>query len=142
MPTDTVQLSAAITTFMLDNWTHTPMCLRGSNGFDLTGQHSGNLNDLGVDFIEFDFNNTARRPAGISRDSGFRVMGFLDIQIFTDVGQGNMKLAEIEHQLFTLLERKTINTAQIRTALNVSRPYEFRGKLTKTVSFPLEYFQS
>jgi hypothetical protein len=142
MPTDTISLSKAITGFMLDNWTLTPFAIKGTEGFDLSGQHTGNLNDLGVDFIEFDFNNTSRSPAGISRDSGSRALGFLDIQIYTAVGQGNMKLAEIEHQLFTLLERKTIDTAQIRTALNVGRPYEFRGKLTKTVSFPLEYFQS
>lgn len=142
MPTTPTALNKAITDFMLDNWTVTPMCLKGSGGFDLTGTHEGNLNDLDVDFIEFQFNTTNRRPAGISRDSGAQALGFLDIQIYTEVGLGNMKLAEIEHQLFTLLERKTINTAQVRTALDVGRPYEFRGKLTKVVSFPFEYFQS
>lgn len=142
MPTNPVDLSKAINDFMIDNWTATPLCLKGSEGFDLSGQYTSNLNDLAVNFIEFEFNTVGRQPAGVSRDSGVRALGFLDVQIYTSVGRGNLELADIEHQLFTLLERKTINTAQIRSALNIGRPHEFRGKLTKVVSFPIEYFQS
>lgn len=140
MPIETSDLGSAVAGFLLDNWTATPLCFTGSKGFDLSGQHTQNLYDVSVDFIEFEFNGTARKPAGVSRDSGIQALGFLDIQIYTELGLGNMKLAEIEQQLFKLLERKTIATAQVRAALSVGKPYEFRGKLTKMVSFPFEYF--
>jgi hypothetical protein len=142
--TNSDELTGAIIDRFITHWTHCAMCIKGSGGFDLSGTNppDKNVYDLGIDFIEFEYNDSGRTSAGINRDSGVRVLGFLDVQIFTQLGFGNMRLAEIERHLFTLLERQTIATAQVRPALSAGRPYEFRGKLTKVISFPFEYFQS
>lgn len=139
MPTDIVDFSKALTNLLIDEWAVTPVTMKGSGGLDLKGS-SENLFHDGAEFIEFEVGVEARSGAGISAASGVRVLGYIDVQMYTNTGEGTTRLADIERQLYQLLERRSLNAAQIRTGV-ASKPYEFRGRLTKNVSFPFEYFE-
>lgn len=142
MPTTLPQVKLALINHLLDNWPSTPICESGAGGVDISGQVQGNLFDSDAEFIEIDIGLTARGAAGVSRHSGTRVLAYLDVQMYIMPGSGTMRLAELESQLYPLVERKTIGGAEIRNAQGQSKPYEFRGRLTKIVSFPIEYFET
>jgi hypothetical protein len=142
VPTTFPTLKLAITNHLIDNWPATPICESGAGGTDITGQVTGSLFDSSHEFIEIDIGVTARGAAGVSRHSGTRVLAYLDVQMYIEPGSGTMRLAELESQLYPLVERKTIGGAEIRNAQGQSKPYEFRGRLTKIVSFPIEYFET
>ena len=142
MATDIVQVRLAVINHLLDNWAETPICETGAGGVDITGAEQGCLFDLDVDFIEISINTRSRYAAGVSCDSGIRVFAYLDVQLYTPSGNGTIRLTELESQLSALVGRRSLGGAVIRSASNVSAPYEFRGRLTKLMSFPIEFYET
>lgn len=142
MPTTFPKLKLALTNHLIDNWTETPICEKGAGGLDLTGQVQDSLFSLQHDFIEISVSVTRRASAGVSRHGGTKVLAHLDVQMYTQPGNGTMRLATLQAALYPLLERKSISSAEVRSASGHSRPYEFRGHLTQIVSFPIEYFET
>lgn len=140
MPTDIYTFSNAAVNHLLDNWEHSPVTRAGMGGFDLTGVAQGDLFALQVPFIEVTVHDAAHAPAGINYQSGTKTQGFIDINIYTPLDTGDAELVRLAGLLYSVYERKRINEAQVRPALRALRPYEYRGKLCKSISFPFEFF--
>lgn len=139
MAANVSDISLDLTNHILTYWSLTPVSKLTLNGLDITGQYSGSLFSQGVNFICIDFYSANRKGAGISYKSGVHSQGFLDIEIYVELGAGDYDMNEIEQQLYTILERKKIGHANVKSAI-VSKPYELRGKLVKNLSFPVEFF--
>jgi hypothetical protein len=133
------EISLTLTNYLLQNWTLTPISKLTLNGADITNQIEGSLFQKNINFICIDFVQSNRKGAGISYNSGVHSQGFLDIEIYVELGVGDADMLNIEQQLCILFERKKIGPANVKPAI-VSRPYELRGKLAKTLSFPVEFF--
>lgn len=142
MPTTASALNLAITNYFLDHWHETPLTKPSTGGIDMTGTLGSGMSvyDADCDFVEFNFHVTSRDPTGVGRETGSKSFGVLQVEIFTAKGTGDMSMTRLEEMIYTLFERKTINTAQIRAAAGVSRPYEHRGRLAKSIAFPVEFF--
>lgn len=135
------EVSLKLVAHFIDNWTETPACEKGASGVDITGATAGDLFDVADEFVEINVYVAARRPTGLHRESGVAVLGYFDVQMYTKTGGGTIRLARIEQAVYDLLERKTVGSIEIRAAISVGKPYEIKGKLTKAISFPFEYFQ-
>lgn len=140
MPTNIYTFSNAAVNHLLDNWEHSPVTRSGIGGFDMTGVVQGDLFSLQVSFIEISVYAAAHTPTGINYQSGTKTQGFIDINIYTPLDTGDAELVRLASLLYPVYERKRINDAQVRSALRATRPYEYRGKLCKSISFPFEFF--
>lgn len=140
MPTDIYTFSNAAIAHLLDNWEHSPVVRTGMGGFDLTCTVEGDLFTLQVPFIEVSVHDASHGPAGVNYHSGTKTQGFIDINVYVPLDTGDSELVRLTSLLYPVFERKRINDAQVRTALNATKPYEYRGKLCKSVSFPFEFF--
>lgn len=140
MPTDIYTLSNALVAHLLDHWPHTPITRAGSGGVDITGSVKGDLFSKRHDFLEIMIYDAGRSPAGINYASGTKSHGFIDINVYTNLDMGDSELVRLTGLLYPILERKRINSAQVRPVVGATKPYEYRGRLCKTVSFPFEFF--
>lgn len=140
MPTEIYTLSNSLVNHLLDHWPHTPITRAGSGGFDITGVVPGDLFSSKQDFLEIMVHDSARKAAGINYASGTKSHGFIDINVYTGLDMGDSELVRLTGLLYPIFERKRINSAQVRPAVGVTKPYEYRGMLCKSVSFPFEFF--
>ena len=140
MPTDIHTFSNALVGHLLDHWPHTPITRAGSGGFDLTGTVIGDLFSLNHDFLEVMVYDEGRSSAGVNYASGTKSHGFIDINVYTGLDSGDSELVRLTGLLYPIFERKRINSAQVRPAAGVTKPYEYRGRLCKSISFPFEFF--
>ena len=140
MPTDIYTFSNAAINHLLDNWGHSPVTRAGMGGFDLTNTVQGDLFKLQVPFIEVMVHDAGHAPTGINYHSGTKTQGFIDVNIYIPLDTGDAELVRLAGLLYPVYERKRINGAQVRSALQATRPYEYRGKLCKSISFPFEFF--
>lgn len=140
MPTDIHTFSNAAVGHLLDHWEHSPVVRAGMGGFDLTATVEGDLFALQVPFLEVSVHDTAHASAGVNYHSGTKTQGFIDINVYIPLDIGDAELVRLTSLLYPIFERRRISDAQVRTALQATRPYEYRGKLCKSISFPFEFF--